>query len=112
MVGTIMCDRSLIGLMTYFIAPIGVSLTEGGAVAAAVRRKPDLMIVDASLRDGNGVTAVQDILRNGFVPHAFISGDIARVQGLMPNAIVVQRPFLEPALARAIQETLATSPQS
>jgi len=59
----------------------GVETTEATAVAAALRHRPDLMIVDARLRGGCGVSAVEAILRTTFVPHLFVSGDAARVQG-------------------------------
>ena len=48
--------------------------TEAGAVAAADKCKPDLMIVDARLGEGSGVSAVEKILRRRFVPHVFVSG--------------------------------------
>ena len=52
---------------------------KAGAIGAALRCRPDLMIVDAQLREGNGVSAVDQILGTGFVPHLFISGDIKKV---------------------------------
>ncbi|MEJ1975471.1 MAG: hypothetical protein WDN49_04695 [Acetobacteraceae bacterium] len=64
------------------------------------------MIVDAQLADGSGVSAVGAILRNGFVSHLFISGDTAKVRALRPGAVVLQKPFVEVELARAIQRAL------
>ena len=55
-----------------------IEATEAGAVTAAVRCRPDLMIVDVHLMDGNGASAVAAILRAGFVPHVFVSGDPLR----------------------------------
>ncbi|MBS7541382.1 response regulator [Ancylobacter lacus] len=89
-----------------------IETTERGAVAAAARFKPDLMIVDASLRQGSGIAAAQEILRGGFVPHLFVSGDIIGVQERMSGAIVLRKPFLEHELARAIQRALSASPTS
>ena len=77
--------------------------TEAEAVMAAVRHGPDLMIVDARLREGSGVAAVEQILRNGSIPHVFVSGDIASVREAMPRAIVLRKPFQESELASAIQ---------
>ena len=57
-----------------------IEATEAGAVAAAVRCRPDLMIVDAHLLEGSGASAVAVILRAGFVPHVFVSGDPLRDQ--------------------------------
>ena len=83
-----------------------IAATEAKAVAAAVRCRPDLMIVDARLRDGSGVAAVEEILRTGFVPHVFVSGDPLRVQALRPGAVVIQKPFFKSDLVRAIQRAL------
>ena len=77
--------------------------TEADAVAAAGRCRPDLMIVDARLGEGSGVAAVEAILRGGFVPHLFVSGDALRVRALRPDALVIQKPYREADLAHAIQ---------
>jgi FixJ family two-component response regulator len=61
------------------------------------------MIVDERLGDGSGVSAVEEILRTGFVPHVFITGDSKRIQALRPRAVVIQKPFRESDLVRAIQ---------
>jgi CheY-like chemotaxis protein len=83
-----------------------IEATENGAIAAAVLYKPDIMIVDAALGEGTGVSAVDAILRAGFIPHVFVSGDAASVQEVRPAAIVLQKPFRDPDLARAIQSAL------
>jgi two-component system, response regulator PdtaR len=83
-----------------------IETTEADAVMAAVRCRPDLMIVDAWLGDGSGVSAVEKIRRTGSVPHLFVSGDISRVKALRPGEVVVQKPFREGDLARAIQRAL------
>src|SRR5207248_3852404 len=54
--------------------------TEAEAVSAATRYDPDLMIVDAGLGGGSGVSAVEEILRAGPLAHVFISGDAGRVR--------------------------------
>ena len=84
--------------------------TEAGAVAAASRHRPDLMIVDAWLREGNGIAAVATILRDQFIPHVFVSGDRLATAGLHPRAIVLQKPFLVAELALAIQRALGPQP--
>jgi two-component system, response regulator PdtaR len=80
--------------------------SQADAVAAAGRLRPDLMIVDARLRDGCGVAAVQKILEIGFVPHLFVSGNTFAVLSQMPDAVVIQKPFFAPELALAIQAVL------
>jgi DNA-binding response OmpR family regulator len=63
--------------------------TEAEAVISATRYGPDLMIVDAGLGRGSGVSAVEEILRAGPLAHVFISGDAERVRLRKPNAVVV-----------------------
>ena len=70
-------DEAVLGLlfgevlegMGYIVCAI--EATEPDAVAAALRCKPDLMLVDVQLGSGNGVSAVEQILLQGFVPHVF-----------------------------------------
>ncbi len=77
------------------------------AVKAAARCKPDLMIVDVRLGDGDGVSAVGEILRDGFIAHVFVSGDASKIRALESRAVVIQKPFRESDLARAIQRARA-----
>ncbi len=83
-----------------------IEATEAGAVTAAVRCRPDLMIVDVHLMDGNGASAVAAILRAGFVPHVFVSGDPLSAQPFSPGSVVLQKPFRESDLVRAIESAL------
>jgi CheY-like chemotaxis protein len=80
--------------------------TEAEAVAAAVKHHPDLMMVDATLGEGNGIRAVETILRAGPVAHLFTTGEALGVSLRRPGAVVVQKPFDEadliPAIARAL----------
>ncbi len=105
-------DDAIIGMLYEdVLAEMGhslcaIAMTGSQAVAAATKHKPDLIIADASLRDGSGVDAVNEILRSRFVPHLFVSGDPAGVRALMPDAIIVQKPFLDSDLSRSIQKAL------
>jgi CheY-like chemotaxis protein len=85
----------------------GTAATEAEAVTAATRYHPDLMIVDAGLGRGSGVSAVEEILRAGPVPHVFISGDAERVRRRQPKALVVRKPFRQAELVTAIEIALA-----
>lgn len=108
-------DNSLIAmLLVETLAEMGhgvcaVEATQAGAVRAALRCRPDLMIVDAQLRKGNGVSAVDEILSAGFVPHLFVSGDIKKVLARRPEAVVIEKPFRESELDQAIRRTLDTA---
>jgi two-component system, response regulator PdtaR len=82
--------------------------TEAAAVDAAQRCEPDLLIADARLRSGSGISAVEEIFRTrGKIPYLFVSGDIADITARLPAAITLRKPFAEAALARAIDSALA-----
>jgi DNA-binding response OmpR family regulator len=76
--------------------------TEAGAVSAAERLRPDLMIVDAGLSAGDGVTAVERILAQQVARFVFASGDLTRCRARFPNAVMIQKPYDDIDLARAI----------
>ena len=75
-------------------------------VAAAAQQSPDLMIVDERLREGSGFAAVVEVLKTGFVPHIYATGDWYRVLAHNPEAIVLQKPYTAQALSRAIERAL------
>ena len=109
-------DNALIAiLLSEMLADMGhfvcaTAATESEAVVAAARYGPDLMIVDAGLGQGSGVSAAEEILRAGPLAHVFISGDADRVRLRKPDAVVVRKPFREAELARAINMALTTAP--
>lgn len=86
-----------------------VEATVADAVSSAARQRPDLMIVDERLGDESGISAVEDISRNGPVPHLYVTGDISRVKALRPGAVVIQKPFSESDLTRAIERALGNA---
>lgn len=75
-------------------------------VAAAAWHAPELMIVDEGLREGSGIAAVVEIIKTGFVPHIFATGDCFRALAHDPEAIVLQKPYTAQALSRAIDRAL------
>jgi CheY-like chemotaxis protein len=91
---------------------ISVEATEADAVAAAIRCKPDLMIVDVRLGDGSGVSAVEEILRARPVPYLFVSGDISMAQALSPGEVFILKPFREADITRAIERALGIAAAS
>lgn len=83
-----------------------VEIDAVNAIAAAERDHPDLMIVDVGLGDESGLSAVTEILKRGFVPHVFVTGDILRDLALGPGAVLIQKPFRGSDLVTAIQRAL------
>ena len=98
-------DDALIGLLlSEMLTELGfavcaVATTEDEAVALAARHRPGLMIVDQYLMQGNGISAMQRIARDGPVPCVFMTGAPA---GDLEGMPVLQKPFLEADLIRAI----------
>ncbi|MDE3174746.1 MAG: response regulator [Pseudomonadota bacterium] len=88
----------------HFVCAVEVDAVN--AVAAAARHRPDLMIVDVGLGDESGVLAVTEILRHGFVPHVFVTGDALRNLSLGPGAVLIQKPFRGPDIVVAIQRAI------
>lgn len=69
----------------------GIAATEVEAIAAAARYAPDVMLVDANLRSGSGVSAMSAILRHTVMPHIYMSGG-GRL-ATPANATLLQKPF-------------------
>lgn len=82
---------------------------EDRAVAAAIRYKPDLMIVDVRLGEGSGVSAVDKIQLKGLIPHIFVTGDIRGLETLRPGAETLEKPFRDSDLERSIERVIAAS---
>jgi len=80
--------------------------TEADAIAAALLHRPDLVIADVRLRSGSGIAAVEQMLRDGPVPHIFMSGDPADVQIRLPDAIVIRKPYSHGSLAALVERAL------
>ena len=110
-------DDALIGmLLEELVTGMGhevcaTAVTEAHAVTAAIQYRPDLMIVDARLGAGSGISAVDAILRTDPEPvaHFFVSGDPGTVQARRPGAVVVRKPFRDTEIIRAIEMALAAA---
>ncbi len=108
-------DVMIGGLLAETLEDLGhvvcaVETNAANAVTAAAHHHPDLMIVDVGLGEGSGVVAVKEILRSGFVPHVFATGDALRDLSLGPNAVLIQKPFRGPDIVHAIERALAAKP--
>ena len=76
------------------------------AVSAARRYHPDLMIVDIGLGEASGIAAVEEILKEGFAPHVFVTGDGLRGLPLGPEAVLIQKPYKSSDLVAAITRSI------
>ncbi len=88
----------------------GISCTEEAAVAAAAEQLPDLIIIDARLGRGSGLAAMRQILRQSYVPHIYMSGDLLSLNAVEQGAVILKKPFLSEDLDRCIQLACNASP--
>ena len=87
-------------------AVCGIEATEDAAIAAGLKDHPDLLLVDLNLRQGSGVNVVNTLLKNGFIPHIFMSGDRFINLDLPQDSVVLRKPFSEADLAGAIEAAI------
>jgi len=87
----------------------GIESNKTEAIAAARRFKPDLMIVDEHLGRESGLSVMESVLRDGPMPHIFVSGDTARIRTLKPLSIVLEKPYFQPDLEQAILRAIPAS---
>lgn len=105
-------DEILIGMMleetlqSLGYEVCGIVSTEAEAVLQAEKCRPDFMIVDAGLRVGSGISAVEAIEKKRNIPHIFVTGDPRKVRSLHPDAIILQKPYFIPQLVAAIAQAL------
>jgi two-component system, response regulator PdtaR len=104
-------DDAVIGiLIAEMLAGMGhevcaLETNEAGAVAAAARHRPELMIVDQQLREGNGASAVRTILKSERIPYLFITGRSPDPD--LSASVVLRKPFRESELIDAMNRALA-----
>jgi CheY-like chemotaxis protein len=104
-------DDLLIGiLLAELLSALGhhvcaTAQTEAGAVAAAAQHDPDMILVDVTLKEGDGISAMRTIARTSDARHVFMTA--AGRRACPEGSIVLQKPFCEPDLLRALAQALA-----
>jgi two-component system, response regulator PdtaR len=89
-----------------------VTSTVSGAVAAVEKHTPELLIVDAWLKDGSGISLIDKVCRKGHIPHLFVTGDVARIRLARPHAVMIQKPYQIVELEAAIQRAIVAEPHA
>lgn len=85
----------------------GIAKTEMEAVAAAGWHSPDLMIVDAYLQAGSGVSAMRSILLHTAMPHIFMTGGSR--QCIPVDAVLLHKPFGKADLTVALKRVASST---
>ena len=109
-------DAMIAFLLVEILAGLGHDVcaseaTEEGAIAAAIRCSPDLMIVDENLGRGSGLSVVDVVLGIAPVPYLFVSGDVRPIAIRRPHAVIVEKPYSEADLERAIHKAMSPASQ-
>ncbi|MEA3012131.1 MAG: hypothetical protein QOD42_676 [Sphingomonadales bacterium] len=91
---------------------IDFAVTETEAVAAALRRCPDLITADVHLATGCGIAAVEAICSARIIPVVFITANAQDVRRRLADAVVVAKPFMVADLSRGLDAAFASSPGS
>jgi CheY-like chemotaxis protein len=111
-------DEAIIGMLlsellqTMGHRVIAVAATESAAIGLSAEYEPDLLIVDAGLSSGNGLSAIDTIIAARPVPHIFTTGDAAKVRQVKPDAIILEKPFHETELAEAITRAMRSAKEA
>lgn len=90
---------------------LGVFDTETEAVLAAGRMQPDAVLLDITLREGNGISAAQKIKQMVDTKIVFISGNsdlrtLAAANDVSPAAFI-RKPFITETLVKTVTEAVA-----
>ena len=73
-----------------------------GAIEAAERQCPDLIVANHQIVDGTGTDAVLAICAQRTIPVVFVTGSRAAVRERLPDAFIVDKPFSIPHLSKAV----------
>jgi two-component system, response regulator PdtaR len=89
---------------------LGKADTELAAVEAANRLRPDIILMDITLRSGNGISAVREIQKSLTARIIFISGNsdprtLAAAEELLPAGFI-RKPFVTERLAALVYDAI------
>ena len=89
---------------------LGIVDNEPEAVAAAERLKPDVILMDITLREGDGISAARTIAKRLDTRIVFVSGNsdpltLAEAEALRPAGFI-RKPFVTDRLARLVRNAL------
>ena len=110
-------DEFLIAMVIEFVlrdcgfSSFDVATSSEDAIAAASKRRPDLITADLILEAGNGLDAVSAIspsdMGQATIPVIFITGSAMEIRDRLPDFPVLNKPFSEQTLTYAVAASLA-----
>ncbi|MGV3556164.1 MAG: response regulator [Croceibacterium sp.] len=97
--------QDALGPLGYSTFAIATSMAQ--AIEAAEKQCPDLIVADHRITNGTGTEAVQAICSRRSIPVVFVTGSEAEVRALLPDALVVAKPYTLDQLQIAISAAVA-----
>ena len=82
-----------------------VAVSSDTAIAAASKRRPDLITADVSLEAGSGLDAVSAICPQASIPVIFITGSARRIRDEIDYP-VLNKPFSQQTLTYAVAASM------
>ena len=96
----------------YSACEIATSVEE--SITAARSQCPDLIVADHRIVGGTGTEAVLEICSDKAIPVVFVSASGPEIQELLPEGVIVDKPFtisvLEEAIGQAVERPFRNSP--
>jgi DNA-binding response OmpR family regulator len=96
----------------YSACEIATSVEE--SIIAAHSQCPDLIVADHRIVGGTGTEAVLEICSDEAIPVVFVSASGPEIQEVLPEALIVDKPFtisvLEEAIEQAVERPFRHSP--
>ena len=84
-----------------------IARSSDSAIAAAARRRPDLITADMMLKAGTGLEAVSAICPQVSIPVIFITSSALEIRDRVTDYPVLAKPFSEQTLTYAVAASLA-----
>jgi CheY-like chemotaxis protein len=110
-------DESLVAMnMELTLAEAGFRVvavvdTEKDAIEAAQRLKPDIVLMDIALREGDGIAAAAEIVRMLKLPVIFVTGntDMRTLNAIkqVASSGLIRKPFISERLAALVRDAVA-----
>ena len=90
---------------------VGIVDTEAEAIEAAIRLEADVVLMDITLREGNGISAARALAGHSKVKIIFVSansdpGTLEAAMALKPAGFI-RKPFVAHELPRLVEDTLS-----
>lgn len=88
----------------YSACEIATSVEE--SITAAYSQCPDLIVADHMIVGGTGTEAVLEICSDKAIPVVFVSASGPEIQEVLPEALIVDKPFTISVLEEAIEQAV------